>query len=111
MLNYQPFAEYDKTHQDIQISDRLETNMQVQYLIEDQLVTDHAPEEVQKELRTGLILYKYLQSELSLGGVAQLLDTDPESVLDWLSSLRVPTSRPMASELEFVSAQNAERFL
>ena len=85
--------------------------MQVQCLLEDQLVTDNAPEEVQKELRTGFILYKYLQSALSLGEVAQLLDTDPESVLDWLSSLGIPTSRLMAPELEATSVRNAEQLL
>ena len=85
--------------------------MQVQCLIEDQLITDNAPDEVQKELRTGLILYKYLQSDLSLGEVAQLLDNDPEEILDWLSSLGIPTSRPMAAELESASASNAKQLL
>ncbi len=78
---------------------------QVLQCIIDKRLTD--TDDLNQDVQIALVLYRYLKAELSLGEAAELLGQDPESTLDWLASLGIPTARPMNTTQEIISAANA----
>jgi len=85
--------------------------MNIECALEERLLHGESPEELRRKLRTGLVVLEYLQAELSLGEVAELLDMNPEQTLTWLNSMGVPTHRRMSPELEALSQTHLQQLI
>jgi len=85
--------------------------MNIAFALEDRLIHGASTEELQRKLRTGLIVIEYLEAELSLGEVAELLEMSYQETLHWLNALGIPTSHAMSPELEALSLEHLRRLI
>jgi hypothetical protein len=80
----------------------------IEIQLEDQLVDGDDLREVSTQIREDRIVRKYLAGDLSIGGVAELMDMRIGQARDWLHSSGVATMRKMSPEMEATAKSNMD---
>jgi predicted HTH domain antitoxin len=62
--------------------------------------------EVQSKMEVALVVFEYLQGELSIGEVAEYYKKTVEETMEWLNSLGVASSRRKGEEVESILQKN-----
>jgi predicted HTH domain antitoxin len=75
--------------------------------IEETLVHSRTPQQLQQDVKAGLLLLDYLHAEISLGRFAELMGMNYVQARDWLHQQGIPTMRQFKDhELEQNSNNN-----
>ena len=75
------------------------------------LVQDKSKQEVQENLKTGLVLLEYMNGEISIGEIAEHYKKTVEETMIWLNKIGFVTSRRMSENLEDIALQNMKQQL
>ena len=85
--------------------------MIVQVPINDIFANGSNDEELQREIKEGLAIRKYLKAKISIGELAEILGTKYMEARDWLHAQGIPTSRKFSPELEKVLDDNMNQLI
>ena len=88
-------------------SERGQLIMSTAITIDETLVHSRTPQQLQQDVKAGLLLLDYLRAEISLGRFAELMDMNYVQARDWLHQQGIPTMRQFTDhELEQKSNTN-----
>ena len=84
--------------------------MQVQIFLDDRLIPSGNTNIIEKQVKEGLIIRGYLNGELSLGEVKEILGFQYiDDAMDWLHEREVATTRELPENLATIEQQNYEK--
>ncbi len=84
--------------------------MPMQVTVNEDILTQGKPSlEVEKAVREGLIIRAYLNSEISVGELAELMGMKYLQARDWLHGQGITTTRKLPPDLEKTVDKNMER--
>jgi len=70
----------------------------VQITLDDALIHERDPAELQQSMKQGLILLDYLSAEISIGRFAELMSMSYVQAMDWLHSRGIATLRRLKDQ-------------
>ncbi len=74
--------------------------MDVQVHVENKLAHGLSPKALQQEIFEGLIIRRYLNAELSMGEVADILGVSYDEAHEWINKQGVATTRTLPDDLK-----------
>ena len=80
--------------------------MDIHITVEPVLIQNQTQVEIESKTKTALVIFEYLQGELSIGEVAEYYKKSIEDTMSWLNSLGIPGSRSMGSDLDQMGYDN-----
>ncbi len=84
--------------------------MPMQVTVNEDILTRGKPfQEVEKAVREGLVIRAYLNAEISLGELAELMGMKYLQARDWLHGQGIATSRKLPPDLKKTADKNMER--
>ena len=83
--------------------------MIVQVPINDIFANGSNDEELQREIKEGLAIRKYLKAKISIGELAEILGMKYMEARDWLHAQGIPTTRKHPPDLETIAVDNMNR--
>jgi predicted HTH domain antitoxin len=84
--------------------------MPIQVSIPDDILTEGKQcDELEKAIREGLIIRAYLNAEISIGELAELMNMEYIQARDWLHDQGIATTRKLPSDLEETDQKNMEK--
>lgn len=83
-------------------------DVNVQLSLEETLSHGRSQQELQSQLRLAFIVWEYIQGEVSLGEVSQLLGKEYIETMEWLNDMGVDTIRKMPPDIDDVTKQSAQ---
>ena len=86
-------------------------SVNIQVPIDSVLLDGENQQGLEVKIREGLIISKYLDSEISIGKVAELMSMKVEEAMEWLHQKGIHTSRLMTPELERTKERNFQRMM
>jgi len=84
--------------------------MIVQVPINDLFANGSNDEELQREIKEGLAIRKYLKAKISIGELAEILGMKYMEARDWLHAQGIATTRKLPPDLEKKMNENMEQF-
>ncbi len=78
----------------------------LQITLEDHLLQGKSSKEQEQVIKEALAIRGYINDELSMGEVAEILGMNYLDAHDWMNRQRVPTMRRLPPSLEKVSRKN-----
>jgi len=68
--------------------------------VEPFLMHDQTQQQIQSKMKTALVLFEYLQGELSIGEISEYYKKSIAETLQWLNDLGISSSRSMGKDLD-----------